>query len=217
MDDRSSTETLRSESRDAGSDAIYLLDQEGRFISLNRAAETLLGYRESELVGHSIFEVLPPDEHRRTADRLASRFHTGGVGDPFITEIIDRTGQRRTIEVTSRILGMPGHSLRLEGFARDVTDRKRAEDVLRNLAAITAKGRGEDFFRSIARSVSETLRVKYVFIGMLPPVGAQRVQTLAVWAEDHFAPNFSYDLAGTPCFEVLGRDVVIHASDLANR
>ncbi|MCC7377020.1 MAG: PAS domain S-box protein [Verrucomicrobiales bacterium] len=217
MDDRSSTETLRSETRDPGPDAIYLLDEKGHFISLNRAAETLLGYRESELLGHSIFEVLPPDEHRRTADRLASRFRAGGVGDPFVTEIIDRTGQRRTIEVTSRILGTPGQSPRLEGFARDVTDRKRAEDVLRNLAAMTAKGRGEDFFRTIARSVSETLRVKYVLIGMLPPVGLPRVQTLAVWAGDRFAPNFSYTLAGTPCFDVLGRDVVIHASELAGR
>ncbi|MBL9138624.1 MAG: PAS domain S-box protein [Verrucomicrobiales bacterium] len=218
MDDRSPTAEIRGEPRNPVSDAIYLLDQDGRFLSLNAAAETLLGYRESDLVGHSIFEVLPPDEHRRTADRLASRFRSGGMGDPFVTEIVDRAGQRRTIEVTSRILGgVHGQPLRLEGFARDVTDRKRAEDVLRNLAAMTAKGRGEDFFRTIARSVSETLRVKYVFIGMLPLAGAPRVQTLAVWAGDRFAPNFSYALAGTPCFEILGRDVVIHPKDLSSR
>lgn len=218
MDDRSPTEAVRNESRKPVSEAIYLLDQEGRFVSLNAAAESLLGYHESDLIGHSILEVLPPEEHRRAADRLVSRFRTGGVGDPFVVEIVDRAGQRRTIEVTSRILGGTANQpLRLEGYARDVTDRKRAEDVLRNLAAMTAKGRGEDFFRTIARSVSETLRVKYVFIGMLPLSGGSRVQTLAVWAGDRLAPNFSYVLPGTPCAEVLRRDVVNHPKDLSSK
>lgn len=202
----------RDEAANLG-EAIYTLDAGGRILSINESAAILLGYAREELVSRSILDLLAPEERERTAARLALRFRSGGVGDPFIVDIVDRSGRRHTIEVTSRVLVEAGKPPRLEGLARDVSDRKRADDALRTLAAMTAQGGGEDFFNSISRHVAEALRVKYALIGVLEgPPDQARVTTVAVWAGDRFLPSLSMNLRGSPCAGLFEQDMAIHAA-----
>src|SRR5690606_29911002 len=149
-------------------------------------------------------DVVAPEERERTRARIASRFLSGDDDEPFVVDIVDRNGRRRTMEVTSRLLESPGEPPRLEGFARDITDRKRAENALKALAAMTAEGRGEDFFRSMARNLAEALRVTHAMVGSLPKPGAKRIQVLAWWAGDRFGPNATQELADSPAAEVVG-------------
>ncbi len=217
MEHRSAPELLRRELIEGAPDAIYTLDAEGRVLSANAAAAAVVGCEPERLSGLSVLEIIAPEDRERTQARISARFQHGAGDQPFVVDIIDYHGRRRTMEVTSRLIHRPGEAPRLEGFARDITDRKRAESALRTLAAMTAQGRGEDFFRSVARSVAEALRVKYALVGQIQPEGSSRVQTLAVWAGDRFAPNFSYDLVGTPCEGMVDREIRIVARDATAR
>ena len=66
----------------------------------------------------------------------------------------------------------------------------------------TSTETGDEFCQSLVRHVAQTLGVSYAFVAEF--AGARtRVRTVAFWAKDHIAPNIEYDLAGTPCEEVL--------------
>ena len=109
--------------------AIYLLDTNGTFLAANPAGEALLKCTAQEAIGMSIADTYLPEE-------LA--FH----GDPIeITEasllgfervFVDRDGNRLPVEVSLSPLQPEGR----EAVIRDISDRKRAEEALKEQASL---------------------------------------------------------------------------------
>jgi transcriptional regulator with PAS, ATPase and Fis domain len=65
---------------------------------------------------------------------------------------------------------------------------------------------GEDFFRSLVRELSNALQADLVLVGALQPSG-KRIRTLAVHARGGEVASFEYDLSGTPCEGVIGKQL----------
>ena len=68
-------------------DLVYQLDTEGSFVFINHAIERY-GYFREELIGHSILEIVHPDDRERTHWNLAER----------------RSGDRKTVDVEVRFI-----------------------------------------------------------------------------------------------------------------
>ncbi len=78
-------------------------------------------------------------------------------------------------------------------------------DELTALKAIvegTACNTGEEFFQSLVRHLSRAIDVHYAFVAEFAAVKT-RVRTLAYWFRDRIHPNIEYDLAETPCEDVV--------------
>jgi PAS domain S-box-containing protein len=111
-------------------DAIYVHDLSGRYTSVNRAAERLSGFTREEILGkHFSNFVLPRDlKHVRTnlCRKLDEENET-----IYEVDMVRRDGQRVPVEVSSRLILENGVAVGVQGVARDITDRKRAQDALR--------------------------------------------------------------------------------------
>lgn len=88
------------------------------------------------------------------------------------------------------------------GTSTDIDDRHRYEKTLRRLVE-GATLRGGEFFRTLVRSLAETLRVRYAFICRLDPETGDRMRTIAGWMDGRPSAEFEYLLAGTPCERVI--------------
>ena len=130
---------------DSSPDIIYTLNHEGKFTFINDRAYQLLGYKREELIGQH-YSILVHDEdleraryvfNERRVDERASRnvelrlkCHAGANQD--------RTFNNTLMTISLNAIGMhvPDQEVkRLEfygtyGVARDITDRKRAEEVI---------------------------------------------------------------------------------------
>jgi diguanylate cyclase (GGDEF)-like protein/PAS domain S-box-containing protein len=96
----------------------------------------------------------------------------------------------------------------------DVTEKKRAEDAIRLMAAgVSAEG-GEQFFQQLAQSLADIFNADMALVGTLDEHDPQTITTLALWAHGNIAPNISYALAGTPCAEVVGQTTCIYPRDV---
>ncbi len=128
---------------DQSPDIIYTLDRNGHFIFVNDRVHALLGYTREELLGQHYSVIVHPDDHEHA--RFA--FNERRIGDRASTnvEIRLQTKSQRVRHFENRtivaILSAQGLYARREapsnpqflgtsGVARDITDRKKAEETI---------------------------------------------------------------------------------------
>jgi PAS domain S-box-containing protein len=116
---------------DSSDDAIISKTLEGTIVAWNRGAEKVFGYRASEIVGQSMRTLVPPDRAEEEADILA-RIGRGESIEHFETVRLCKDGTRIDVSVTiSPIRNGDGAIVGASKIARDITDRKRGEEALR--------------------------------------------------------------------------------------
>ncbi|MGR3311162.1 MAG: ATP-binding protein, partial [Candidatus Brocadiales bacterium] len=100
------------------------------------------------------------------------------------------------------------------GIIKDITERKRAEDALKNIAEGVSAEIGESFFTSLVSHLANALQVDYVFVGELDEDN-RSATTVALSAKGEIAPNFEYNLEGTPCRNVVGKETCVYPKNVA--
>jgi PAS domain S-box-containing protein len=104
-------------------DAFFLADLQARFTDVNQAACRMLGYERNELIGKTIFDIIPPEEAARL-EAVKNRLLVPGRVDTAEWIQLRKDGTPIAVEVSSNILP----DGRWQAFARDIRDRKRIED-----------------------------------------------------------------------------------------
>jgi diguanylate cyclase (GGDEF)-like protein/PAS domain S-box-containing protein len=110
-------------------DLIYTHDLAGNFTSLNRAGEKITGYTRDEAMRLNIAQVVAP-EYLNTARGMISRKVERDAPTIYELEIIAKEGHRVTLELSTRLICENGKPVGVQGIARDITARKRAEESL---------------------------------------------------------------------------------------
>jgi PAS domain S-box-containing protein len=129
---RASEERFRELFENAN-DVIFLHDLKGRLMAINRAAESLTGYARAEVLGKSIEELVAPESRHLNQDSV--RAHLGGSpSQHFELRMLSKLGGVRFLEVSTRIIYRKGLAVAIQGIGRDVTERKLAEQKLRDSA-----------------------------------------------------------------------------------
>jgi PAS domain S-box-containing protein len=64
---------------DSALDAVIVVDEEGRVVTMNSSAETTFGYSKSEAIGRSIGELIVPDQHKQAHETGMARYRATGV------------------------------------------------------------------------------------------------------------------------------------------
>lgn len=100
--------------------------------------------------------------------------------------------------------------VRLQGFMFDITERKRHEQAITDIAAGVSAESGEAFFQHLVEHLSRLFNADYAFIGVLDKDQPLQINTLAVFAHGKIIDNLSYSLRGTPCANVVGESTCIY-------
>ena len=93
----------------------------------------------------------------------------------------------------------------LPHMAERAVRHRRIEQALGDLVAGTATTGGEALFGELVLRLARALRVKYASVAEVMSPG--RVRTLALSLDGRLMPSSEYDLAGTPCGDVLDGSV----------
>ncbi|MBU0687280.1 MAG: PAS domain S-box protein [Candidatus Margulisbacteria bacterium] len=116
---------------ESAQDAIYMTDLNGKLIEFNDYAESMTGYKRSELVGLSyqdMTKIIPVEQLPKIA-MIFAKFTTTGSFGPEEIELIRKDHKRILIEVNGKVVELEGQKV-LVGIARDVTERKQVEGAL---------------------------------------------------------------------------------------
>ena len=135
---RDITERKRAESHlrallDAAPDATVVVDQAGRIVMVNAQMLAVFGYRREELLGVPV-EVLMPDRFRDAHPRFRADYQAAPRTRPMGAglQLYARTKDGREMPVEISLSPIQTDAgLLVTAAVRDITERKRAEDTLR--------------------------------------------------------------------------------------
>ncbi|HEY1463617.1 MAG TPA: EAL domain-containing protein [Terriglobales bacterium] len=110
-------------------DMIAVVDSEGHRLYNSPAYQKILGYSQEELNTSSL-EQVHPDDRQRVLE-AGEKAKATGRGERLEYRIRHKDGSWRYLESTSSVVsGEPGKAAKLVIVNRDITERKRAEDML---------------------------------------------------------------------------------------
>ena len=128
-------------------DLIVRTDIEGKILFINDYALQISGYRRDELEGHNAIMLICPEDREKVL-QYAARMMKHRIG-PQEYQLILKNGRKRFFEVNSDALrNEDGTAFGIAHVCRDITERKRAEEKLRE---------SEEFFREITMNSSDVL------------------------------------------------------------
>ena len=114
-------------------DVIYETDNQGHLISISPSIEKQGGYRPDELIGRSVTEFFVFPEQYAALDALI--IANGSVND-FEALLRQKDGSTRFASITSHIIfNANGQAVATEGVLRDISERKQAEERIRQMNA----------------------------------------------------------------------------------
>ena len=117
-------------------DAFIAIDSAGLITSWNAQAESIFGWARSEAIGRALSETIVPAQYRVAYAQGLRRFYAVGSG-PLLNRRIETTALKRDgREFPIELAIWPvqsGGSCSFNAFIRDITERKEAEEMVRNL------------------------------------------------------------------------------------
>ena len=144
---------------ESSDDAIISKSLDGVIRSWNAAAQRLFGYTADEAIGKHISLIIPP-ERIAEEDHIIANLRAGQRLDHVETVRQRRDGGRLFVSLTvSPIKDDTGTVVGASKIARDITDRKRLEDDLRQLAASLSEAdrRKDEFLATLAHELRNPL------------------------------------------------------------
>ncbi len=117
-------------------DIIYVHDLKGNYISINQAAQKLFGYTLAEALKLNMKDITAPEHLELVQEKLSEK--TIGTAGQTVYEIdcITKGGERISLEVNSSVIMKDGEPIAVQGIARDITERRQAENKLRNALSL---------------------------------------------------------------------------------
>lgn len=107
-------------------DIIYSHDLDGNYISVNKAGERLMGYAHDEVMTLNMTDAVAPEYVERSKQMVVNKLQ--GEGETvYDIELVTKDKRRIEVEINSHLVTENGRPVAIQGIARDVTERKRAE------------------------------------------------------------------------------------------
>jgi len=133
-----------------GSDIITVLDEEATILYESPSVERILGYSPEEMVGKSGYDFIHPEDREKLADAFKSGVRESRNPIPMEYRFRHKDGSWRVLESVGRNLLQDSAMQGIIANTRDVTERRRAEETLRE---------SEDRFRSMVQNLSDVVWV----------------------------------------------------------
>jgi PAS domain S-box-containing protein len=192
-------------------DAVFLISLEGRHLAVNQRASELLGYTQDELLNLTVHDVVVPDDKLGDAGQALAAIMANGQLPVYERTLRRKDGSLVRVEINAALVrDVDGNPLHFQSVIRDITERKRAEEELRQSEeAIRAlyeivSAQELNFSDKLKALLAMGARRFDLAIGVLSRIEGERYHVIeALTPNGAIRPGDVFDLGQTYCREVL--------------
>ncbi|MFQ5975464.1 MAG: PAS domain S-box protein [Candidatus Hydrothermarchaeales archaeon] len=113
-------------------DAICFISPEGEYLFYNSKFLEMFGYSEEEMEDKTFYDIVHPDDLSLVKKRREARLRGGDVPRNYEYRAITKDGSTLYIETNATLVKRGDEVLGIQTILRDVTERKRVEEALRD-------------------------------------------------------------------------------------
>jgi len=181
-------------------DSVFMF-REGdfRFIYVNDGAMNQVGYTEAEMLRMTPLDIKPEFTLERFRSMVQPLLDGTQASLTFETVHRHKDGRDFPVEIFLQLSRNEGQASRFVAIVRDISERKRADRLLRLITEGTASTTGAEFMRTLTRILAEALGARYAFVSEFPGPARDRLKVVSFWNGLEHTEPFEYPLAGTPC------------------
>jgi PAS domain S-box-containing protein len=128
---KASNERYKTIMKEAG-DAILIFDMDGKILDANEKTAKSLGYSLNEFLQMKAFDLVPPALAKKQKAQYWDKFSLGQMIE-FETVFLRKNGTEFPVEINSGLVIIGNENFVLS-IARDITERKKAEEKIRQLS-----------------------------------------------------------------------------------
>jgi len=171
---------------------------------ISNEIENISGYPSSDFINskfRTFDSIIHPDDLCLVKETINNSLK---YKKPFELEyrlIASNKSSRWVLDKGQGLFNERGEILWLDGTIIDISGRKQAEAAMNTLVVTASKNQGKKFFEQVVSSLYDWLGVNCVILGQLIDEGSETA--LAMKKDDEFVNEFSYELRGSPCGDVL--------------
>ncbi|MEO8021482.1 PAS domain S-box protein [Polaromonas sp.] len=174
---------------------------DGTYLAVNAIEGRLNGYTSAELVGRTSVEAnVWRDEAER--QKFLEPLRTHGRVESLETQIRHKNGSLIDCRMWAVIVDIGGEPCVLSSVV-NISEQKRREALLIDMAKGLSAETGEAFFRAVVEHLGKAVAADLVMVGETAP--DQTVTSLAMMQDGVLQPPLTYALAGTPCDMAIGQ------------
>lgn len=172
LESESSTRAILSATRDA----FIATDAGGRIIQWNESATRTFGWTAEEAIGQTVSETIIPPQHRaahlRGMERVAQSVVPEVLNQRMEMTALHRDGREFPVEFT--ITAVPGKTLVITSFLRDITERLQLAEHVRQAQKLEAMGGLAGGIAHDFNNLLTIIRVNLEWLGDVIPPESQR-------------------------------------------
>jgi PAS domain S-box-containing protein len=148
-------------------DIIYTLDLAGNITSVNKAGELISGYPRDELLQMNLAQLLAQDSVTTGLQMLDLKL-VGEARTNYEVDVRAKDGGLVTLEISSRLVSEDGKPFHIQGVARDISKRRRAEEALRQAdqRALTEYERLLERIAALAQALGTARDLQTIYSGL---------------------------------------------------
>jgi PAS domain S-box-containing protein len=182
-------------------DGVITVDENGAIQSLNPAAERMFVQNAKDVIGQNVSLLIP----QRLFFHDIKSVKRGGIM---------AVGQRQgyypfPIEISLSSMELAGRR-QYVAIVRDVGERQKSEETLRQISLGVSQSTGEEFLRSLLKQLSKALPNDYAFLVELSGKGSGQFSTLALAEQGNILRNGQCALANSAFAESIARGFRAH-------
>jgi PAS domain S-box-containing protein len=159
-------------------DCIITIDDRGRLLEFNAAAERTFGYEAAEIVGREMAELIVPpslrEEHRVGFRRYLETEEAQILGRRIEITGMRADGSEFPVELTITRIPLPGPPA-FTGFLRDITERKQSERELR-ASRVRLVGAQDAERRRLERNLHDGAQQRLVSLALTLRLARDRIR-----------------------------------------
>jgi PAS domain S-box-containing protein len=158
-------------------DSIITIDDRGRVLEFNAAAEETFGYRAEDVIGREMAELIVPrglrDQHRAGFARYLETGEARILGRRLEITGVRADGSEFPVELTITRIRLDGPPV-FSGYVRDITERKRAEEELR-ASRVRLVGAQDAERRRLERNLHDGAQQRLVSLALALRLARERI------------------------------------------
>ncbi len=160
---------------------IYLHDLNGKFIDVNKATLKALGYKRNEILPLNFTSLIDESQLPKTLKSLEEIAQTGRQKKPDEYKLRRKDGNTIWVETEGSLIYKDGKPFAVQGIARDITEKKMAEDALRE---------SEEKFRTLAEKSPNMIFINKT--GKIVYANKQCEEVMGYKREEFYSPDFDF-------------------------